>query len=293
MTPKFLMTAVILSFNCVILMVKFGYFQFYGPHQTLTRLLPQLNASSSPRIGKCTILYNRDSASYDKALRKHADHCNLHGYAFHLLHHTMLDDVWTKPAYVLSLLLSELEKPADDRLEWLMWVDADTVVMNTLVPLSIFLPPAEEEEINFLVTSDFNGLNNGVFFTRVSVLSVELFSAIVSYRYYYPHEDLIFRDQSAMGKILNEPEFSSKTKFVPQHWFNAYSTPTPEHSNDDGKIRYGGFLVHFAGTDNRENKMEQWLARADEESEQWMLPMNNTFYEDEIPRFWTSQQSYV
>ncbi|KAL6240422.1 hypothetical protein RBB50_012704 [Rhinocladiella similis] len=292
MAPKFLMMAAILSLNFVVLMVNFGHFQFYGPHQTLTRLLPQLNASSSPRIGKCTMLYNRDSASYDRALRKHADHCNQHGYAFHLLQHTILDDVWTKPAFVLSLLLTELKKPAHDRLDWLAWVDADTVVMNPLVPLSIFLPPAEHEEINSLVTSDFNGLNNGVFFTRVSILSVELFSAIVSYRHYHPQEHLTFRDQSAMESILNEPKFSSKTKFVPQHWFNAYSTDTPEHAND-GKIRYGGFLVHFAGADNRENEMERWLFRADEESEQWMLPINTTFYEDEIPRFWTSQRSYL
>jgi hypothetical protein len=205
-----------------------------------------------------------------------------------------LDDVWTKPAYLLSLLLAELEKPEDDRLDWLVWVDADTVVMNPLVPLSLFLPPSEDEAfngVNFLVTNDHNGLNNGVFFARVSVLSVELFSAIVSYRQYHPQEQLEFRDQTAMDRILTEPKFSGYTKFVPQHWFNAYRSATPENSNDDGKIRYGGFLVHFAGVGGREEEMEKWLKRADEESEQWSLNVNETFYEVEVPKYWKSQKN--
>lgn len=192
--------------------------------------------------------------------------CKRHGHAFHVLDHTILDDVWTKPAYILSILLAELEKPEEERLAWLMWVDADTVVMNPLIPLSLFLPPAEDEEfgdVNFLVTKDDNGLNNGVFFVRVSASSVELFSAIVSYRHYHPQEQLQFRDQTAMERILEEPKFPHNTKFVPQYWFNAYRSATPENSDDDGKIRYGGFLIHFAGVAGRVEEMEQWLKRTD------------------------------
>src|ERR1700749_1690620 len=103
MTSKFFTSMAILTLYCVILVVNLGYFQFYRPHRALIRPLPQGDRPSGSGIGKCTMVYNRDSVSYDKALIKHAEHCKRNGHAFHVLDHTILDDVWTKPAYLLSL----------------------------------------------------------------------------------------------------------------------------------------------------------------------------------------------
>lgn len=82
-----------------------------------------------------------------------------------------MDDVWSKPAYILSLLLRELAKPESERLEWLFWVDvdADTIILNPHLPIDVFLPPpgSEFDDINLMYSSDWNGLNNGVFPVRV------------------------------------------------------------------------------------------------------------------------------
>lgn len=72
------------------------------------------------RIGKVTILFGGDNPTYERALRTHDVHNRIHGYPMNVLRQGILNDVWTKPAYILSLLLRELSKPKGQRLEWLL-----------------------------------------------------------------------------------------------------------------------------------------------------------------------------
>lgn len=175
------------------------------------------------RIGKCTILFNSNSY-YERALRSHELHDRQHGYRLNILRQGLMDDVWSKPAYVLSLLLRELSKPEHERLEWLMWVDADTIILNPYVPIDIFLPPPgpEFEDVHLVYSNDWNGLNNGVFPVRVNQWAVQLFSAVLAYRHYQPEADLTFRDQSAMHALIHDPKFEKNIVEAPQRWFNAY-----------------------------------------------------------------------
>ena len=238
------------------------------------------------RIGKCTVLFNGNSY-WERALRSHEDHDALHGYRLHVLRQQLLDDVWSKPAYVLSLLLRELPKPESERLEWLFWVDADTVILNPYVPIEIFLPPRkpEFEETYLLYANDWNGLNNDVFLVKVNQWAVKFFSAIVSYRHYKPTEKLAFRDQSAMDKVMKEPYFVNNVVQAPQRWFNAYQG---EHNETLApfQIRRGDLLVHFAGVPNREQRMGYWLDRAEEHLEDWGVPVKSTSYPQERKEFW-------
>ena len=66
------------------------------------------------RIGKCTILF-RGNDFWERCLRTHEQHDRHNGYRLHVLREEIMDDVWTKPAYILSLLLRELSKPPGDR----------------------------------------------------------------------------------------------------------------------------------------------------------------------------------
>jgi hypothetical protein len=243
------------------------------------------------RIGKCTVLFDGDgngNSYWERALRSHEDHDALHGYRLHVLRQQVLDDVWSKPAYVLSLLLRELSKPESERLEWLFWVDADTVILNPYVPLEIFLPPRkpEFEETYLLYANDWNGgLDNGVFLVKVNQWAVKFFSAIVSYRHYKPKEKLAFRDQSAMGKVMKEPYFVNSVVQAPQRWFNAYQG---EHNETLApfQIRKGDLLVHFAGVPDREQRMGYWLDRAEHHLEDWEVPVKSTSYPQEREDFW-------
>lgn len=57
---------------------------------------------------------------YERAVKTHQEHCRRLGYPVFLLRQQVLDGVWNKLAYLLSLIVQELEKPADERLEWLL-----------------------------------------------------------------------------------------------------------------------------------------------------------------------------
>lgn len=241
------------------------------------------------RIGKCTILFNGNSY-WERAIRTHERHDREHGYRLHVLRQHLMDDVWSKPAYILSLLLRELSKPESDRLEWLLWVDADTIILNPYIPIDVFLPPpgSEFEDIHLMYSNDWNGLNNGVFPVRVNQWSVQLFSAITSFRHYRPDDPLQFRDQSAMDVLMREPAFVNHIVEAPQRWFNAYQG---EHNETLApfQIRRGDFLVHFAGVGNREERMGFWLDRAEQHLEDWEVPVKSTSYMQEVRDFWTEQ----
>lgn len=237
------------------------------------------------RIGKCSMIFGNHPI-YERAIQTHELHDRIHGYPLHVLRHNLFEDVWSKPGYILHLLLRELSKPEEERLDWLMWVDADTILLNPRVPIETFLPPSPEfDDIHLIYTLDWNGLNNGVFPIRVNQWSVDLFAAIVSYRHYRPDADLTFRDQSAMKELLKAPRFKKHSITVPQRWFNAYL------EESDGTVkqfqaRRGDFLIHFAGMPGREERMTFWLDRAEQHLPDWELDVSQTSYPAEIKAFW-------
>ncbi|KAM3415052.1 hypothetical protein BST61_g10187 [Cercospora zeina] len=259
-----------------------------GEH-VLDGLSEEERLGARTRIGKCTILFYGNSA-WERAIRTHERHDREHGYRLHILRQQLLDDVWSKPAYILSLLLRELAKPESERLEWLLWVDADTVLLNPHIPIDVFLPPpgSEFDDIHLVYSNDWNGLNNGVFPVRVNEWAVNLFSAIVSFRHYRPTEPLVFRDQSAMDTLLHDPAFSPHIVQAPQRWFNAYQG---EHNETLApfQLRRGDFLVHFAGVPNREERMIHWLNRAEQHLDDWEVPLKSTSYPQEARDFWAEQ----
>jgi hypothetical protein len=202
-----------------------------------------------------------------------------------------MDDVWSKPAYILSLLLRELSKHESERLDWLFWVDADTIILNPYIPIETFLPPpgTEFDDVYLMYSNDWNGLNNGVFPIRVNQWSVQLFAAIVSYRHYNPKDPLVFRDQSAMNTLMQETEFAKHIMQAPQRWFNAYQG---EHNEtlQPFQVRRGDLLVHFAGIPAREERMQYWLERAEQHLDDWEVPVKSTSYIQEARDFWNEQR---
>ncbi|KAB8349688.1 hypothetical protein FH972_023704 [Carpinus fangiana] len=239
-----------------------------------------------PTIGKVSIIIGPNKL-YERALRTHTAHNRLHNYQMFVLRESILDDVWTKPAYILSIILRELAKPEAERLQWLLWVDADTIILNPQIPTELFLPPNDGtwDDIHLLVTYDFNGLNNGVFPIRVHPWSVELLSAILAFRHYRPAADLTFRDQSAMAALLDAPAFRAHVLHAPQRWFNAYRGELNE-TLAPFQFRRGDFLVHFAGDPERPQHMAFWLQRAEAHAYEWEVALRYTTYPGEVSAFW-------
>lgn len=172
------------------------------------------------------IVYGATVPYYERALETHKRHNRLHGYTMFIQREPVLDGYWTKPAHILSVLLTEMSKPASQRLRWLWWFDADTIILNYKMPLETFLPDdgddgeddkdEENVRVDFVTTNDHNGLNNGIFAVRVCDRAIELFAEVLAFRDMRPDTHLTFADQSAMEYLLQERKFASHYATVPQ-----------------------------------------------------------------------------
>lgn len=65
------------------------------------------------------MIYGNNSI-YERTLETHKEHSRRLGYPLTVLRNPILDSFWNKFAILQSVLLRELEKPADRRLQWLL-----------------------------------------------------------------------------------------------------------------------------------------------------------------------------
>ncbi|KAH7310756.1 hypothetical protein B0I35DRAFT_358348 [Stachybotrys elegans] len=251
-------------------------------------------AKSSPfresklRLATVTAHFGEPQPHYQRALKSHMVHSLVHGTELHVMCDAMIDDLWNKPAFILSLLMEEMMKPADERLEWIMWADRDTVILDACRPAASYLPSyfvssgdfqkeGSSVETNIIVTEDWNGLNNGVFFLRVTQWAIQLFAAILALRHFQPEVELPFTEQSAMEIVMKDSQFANQVQVVPQEWFNTYPkdfsdaflTREDEEDLDIFQVRRGDFLVHFAGWGDKAEGINSWAEVAESTWNVW------------------------
>lgn len=169
------------------------------------------------------------------------------------------------------------------------WVDADSILVNPALSPSVFLPPDTLQSVFALVTADHQGLNNGIFYLRVHQSSVDFLTRIIDYPLAHPDEDLgWFGEQAAMEHVVHTTEKMLKDAgsppgiaWVPRLWFNTFQW------NHGFEGEPGHFIVHFAGlAETRIQHMANWLDELQENQAKWEIPLEKTFYADDIPRFW-------
>jgi len=196
---------------------------------------------------------------------------------------------------MLQLLSAEMQKPVAERLAWLWWHDADLVLINSDIPLEIFLPPQHEyPDTNLIVANDLNGLNDGVYFIRVCEWSVHFMAAVLAFPSFYPDDELFWYEQSSMNLLVQNERWKNGTIHVPQRWFNAYhhfgiDDDIPLEWNwVNGYVEPGDLLVHLAGTypDGRTELLHEWLDKLRNDRSTWVVPLTQTSYMEEIERFW-------
>jgi len=98
---------------------------------------PQLNRTGPPRFAKIAVASGFEDILYEKALQTHFDHAEKHGYPMYMAREQAADGMFNKIAYIMTVLLNELYKPADERVEWLFYFDADSIIMNQEIPLNL------------------------------------------------------------------------------------------------------------------------------------------------------------
>lgn len=255
---------------------------------------------SEVRIATLTAHFGAHTPVWDRAIRSHHLLTLVHGMPMHVMCSQVIQGMWNKPAFILSILLDEMVKPAEDRLQWLFWADRDTLVLNHCRHPSAFLPPAEMADTHLLTTKDWNGLNNGVFLLRVSEWSISLFSDILAFPHYRPHVQLTFNDQSAMELLLRADRYNSGVEYVPQHWFNAFPGPggwkdfenrADTKDLEDGVARRGDFIVHFAGSGDKGAWVETWDVMLRRVGNVWKSGRGQRDMTEEVKNFWRKSTS--
>lgn len=168
--------------------------------------------------------------------------------------------------------------------------------MNPNMPLETFLPPSRLSDIHLLLTEDWNGMNNGVFFLRVHPWSVKLLSAAISYPAMNPGVELFWPDQSALTNVFKANKyFSQRVQYCPMRWFNAYMRSRDGRGpNPDSPRRYqvspGDLLVHFPGTKREDLNatLGPYIDIAEAHETGWEPPLEKTGYIQETEKFWNS-----
>ena len=67
-------------------------------------------------------MQGQDNELYEGALRSHEEQNRLHGYEMKVLREKIMNKHSSTPTYLLSLIVAELAKPEEERMEWLMLV---------------------------------------------------------------------------------------------------------------------------------------------------------------------------
>lgn len=73
-----------------------------------------------PTIGKVTISFGEGDEVYERAIQSHELHNRQMGYSQFILRERLVPGLWSKHAYIFSIIVQELSKPEDQRLKWLM-----------------------------------------------------------------------------------------------------------------------------------------------------------------------------
>ncbi|KAF2469813.1 uncharacterized protein BDR25DRAFT_288241 [Lindgomyces ingoldianus] len=239
------------------------------------------------RVAKATILYGQKNFVYEKALDSHAQHNKLHGYEMHILRHQITKDIWGKWLWLQSLVTNELRKSAEDRVDWIMYFEPSVVLLNSRVPLRVFLPPTEDifDDVTLILAKpDGKAISTSTFFIRVSESSLQILTrALSSFLQPVLSESGVDPSDSILQVILKEHPYQEKALYQPAHWYNSVVTNNGFISEDDLLVR---FPIDLQG--KRWKLMDDLLTSLPFNHLRFSKPIEDTRYATEPQRFWES-----
>lgn len=75
-----------------------------------------------PKVGKVHAIFGEPNPVYERALELHRKHSERNGHPMFVLREKILSGLWSKPAFIMGIIVQELTKPKTERLQWLMCV---------------------------------------------------------------------------------------------------------------------------------------------------------------------------
>lgn len=184
------------------------------------------------KIGVITITDHRYEPVDDITSPVNLQYCKDHGYEFTPIlltkDRTWAETVWHKIPVMTEWL---------SRYDWLMWIDADAMVMNHTIKIERLIEQTNAANISLIVSSDENGLNAGVFLVKNCEWSRKYLEAVDSVKPLFI--DKKYPEQMAMDKVLRNDSRDSyyHVAYLPKWLLNQFwCTWLP-----------GDFIVHHAG----------------------------------------------
>ncbi|THW47179.1 hypothetical protein D6D22_02772 [Aureobasidium pullulans] len=318
-TPRWLSTKVwvVVGSTLVVFAIFFGFKHTHRANtdNSLSLSSPyniDLNTTTNPyKISKVSMLYG-DNDLYERALQSHIRHADRWGYPTKIWRQDDGCGFWNKPTFLMSLVTKELAKPEKERMEWLMWVDADSIILNPTIPAHMFLPPpGQMPHVQFVGTRDAGGLNTGIFFLRIGPWAIHMLLDSMAIPLCHPTLDLGRNaDQEAMARVFQKTSggidgngYKSGVVYMPRHLFNSYELrPNQYEEFENSTIQEfpgwsrrhgyeghkGDLLVHFPGLEGADRKplMGDWLDVVEKRPEEWIVPVQNTSYVKDTREFW-------
>jgi hypothetical protein len=95
---------------CLFYASRFGFY---------SDILTGKRASTSV-VGKVHVFFGDSNPTYERALVLQKAHAERNGHPMFVCREKILSGLWTKPAFILSVILAELAKPQNERLQWLL-----------------------------------------------------------------------------------------------------------------------------------------------------------------------------
>lgn len=161
----------------------------------------------------------------DITVERNRRYAEKHGYGFKF-YNSILDDSraasWSK--------IPALAENFEDN-DWLLWIDADAAVMN----MDIRLEDLIDEHFDFILTSDINGANCGVFLLKCSQYMEMMLDVIWDSKEFINHK---WWEQGAVHELLKyDKRFKEATLFLRKDKLNSYY-----HDYE-----HGDFILHLPG----------------------------------------------
>lgn len=202
-----------------------------------------------------------------------------HGYHFYdqskiLAKDTSRQSSWSKVPAVQQLLQTT-------NCSWIVWMDADTVIMNSAKRLESILPRSNSP-IDLLLTEDDaaqGGYNAGVWAVRNTDWTREFLQRWYDTEYYVlPTGTSNHGDQDALNTRLERTrDFSTKVAVPPRCTFNSFGKFVEPHEYEEtvqnlqqqewhlseAYYHKGDWLAHVAGVDNKLDTLKLMLALAE------------------------------
>ena len=255
-----------------------------------------LSGLRAPKIRQATMLswkkQSQEHAEMDeRCLKTYVDYGKKWGYPTHILrndvvgHGEWIELLFSKPLYLLSLIVTEMAKPKEQRSQWLVFFDSDTVLVNSNVQWDVFLPPEEDfSDINVVATKDWNGFNAGVFFLRVTEWTLKMLSQVVGYKMLRPEVELGPNvEQACFRHVFTHDGYREPVVYFPPEYFNTFEQSWGAMPPFDP----GEILIHMSGMKgDKYAAMQGYFKTLDDTPEKLQIPYEKTFYPAAIKNFW-------